>query len=231
MSRIPLTELVISVIAENRQVLDALKEVEAAKERALKSGDSSGLQRELEKLASTVKGSSRALEPLVRNTESLVAEMRNLSIAVRTGIVPVSEGVKRYRELEASLKSQLGTLKEGSAAYRQASQIMKEAVAEAKRLEGAMKGASGAYRTDELKRYVQALTEIKTARNLGLASERDSLTQLKSLQSQMAQYAGSLEKAVLSYASFPRSWLPPLRSRSGSRPSRTGSSRLSGLTL
>lgn len=188
MAGIPLTELIVSVVGENRQILNALKEVEAAKEKALATGDNSGLQRELDKLASVAQQSSRSLEPLVRNTRSLTAEMRNLSVAVKAGIVSVSEGIRQYRALESQLKSQLATLDRNSAGHAELARMMKQAVAEAKSL----KGASGVYKTDEIKRYMKALVDIKAARTAGLASERDSLAQLKSLQSQMAQYAGSL---------------------------------------
>lgn len=54
MAGVPLTELIVSVVGENRQILNALKEVEAAKEKALATGDDSGLQREMKQLGSSV---------------------------------------------------------------------------------------------------------------------------------------------------------------------------------
>jgi len=51
MTQISLLDLVVSVISDNRQALNAAKEVEAACEKALKGGDTSGFQRSLEQLA------------------------------------------------------------------------------------------------------------------------------------------------------------------------------------
>jgi chromosome segregation ATPase len=194
MSRLGLVDLVASVIVENQQAITALKEFEAAKEKAFASGDSVGLQRELEKLAQTTQTVNRNFDPLARSSKVVSAEMRELSTAVKAGLVPVTEGSKRFRELEASLKQQLGTLQKGSSEYRAISAHMKDAGEQARRLEAVVKTANAAFKSDDLARYRQGLNDVITAEKAGIVSRDQAVAQLRSYQSALAQQTGALEK-------------------------------------
>jgi hypothetical protein len=193
-SRIPLTELVVSVIAENRQVLDALREVEAAKERALKGEGNSGLQRELEQLGRTAGEANRKLDPLAGQARETAREMQSLSVAIKTGGVSLNDGLKRYQALEAVLKAQVGALGKAEAGHAGLTKIMKAAGEEGRRLEALNKAVNASYRPDDLTRYARGLTDVLSAERAGLTSKRDAITQLKSYQSALAQQTGALEK-------------------------------------
>lgn len=194
MAGIPLTELIVSVVGDNKQVLQMFKEVEAAKEKALSSGDDSGLRRELEQLAKTATEANRRLEPLAGQARATAKEMQTLSVAIKTGAVSLSDGVKRYQALEAVLKAQVGALDKAGTGYASLSKDMKAATEEGKRLEALNKSLNASYKSDELTRYARGLTDVLSAERAGLTSKRDAITQLKSYQSALAQQTGALEK-------------------------------------
>lgn len=79
MAQIPLLDLVVSVISDNRQALNAAKEVEAAYEKALKGGDTSGLQRSLEQLAKAATEANRRLDLLAGQAHATAQEMQSLA--------------------------------------------------------------------------------------------------------------------------------------------------------
>ena len=199
MSSIGLTDLLATIVVDNTKAINALKEFEAAKQKALDSNDRSGLQADFEKLAAVVKDTNRALEPLTQTTKTLAQQEQNLSIAVKAGVVPAGQAVKAYRDLETAYKTQLATLTKGTAAYKEVSASMKAAGSEAQRLEGLVKGANAAYKSDDLGRYSKGLQDIVTAQKAGVISQNQAIAQLKSYQSVLAQQTGSLEKNTAQY--------------------------------
>lgn len=191
---IPLTDLVVSIIGENRQILQALKEVEVAKERALRGEGDSGLQRDLEQLARVATEASRKLVPLEAQARETARELQSLGVAIKTGAVSVQEGAKRYAALEAVLKAQVGALNKTSTGYTGLSRMMKAAGEEGRKLEALNKSLNTSYKTDDLTRYARGLTDVLSAERAGLTSKRDAITQLKSYQSALAQQTGALER-------------------------------------
>jgi ABC-type tungstate transport system permease subunit len=101
MAGIPLTELIVSVVGDNKQVLNMFREIEDAKKQALDTGDDSGLRRELEQLAKTATEANRRLDPLAGQARATAQEMQALSVAIKTGAVSLNDGLKRYQALEA----------------------------------------------------------------------------------------------------------------------------------
>lgn len=199
---IPLLNLVTKMTADPRELIEAYRQIKTAREQTLTSGDSSVLQRELDKLATAAQQSVKAFDPLSRVVTQANREFKDLATAVKAGVVPVAEGVKQYRALETSIKAQLATLSKSSSEYATLSKTMKAAGEEAKRLEAAQRSAVGVYKVDDLKRYEIALKDIATAQKAGLASSKDTVTQYRSLESALAQQLGSLKQGGAEYRSL-----------------------------
>ena len=199
MADLSLTNLIAAIVVDNKQAISALKEFEAAKTKALETGNKSGLQADFEKLAAVVKDTNRALEPLNQTTKLLAQQQQNLATAVKAGVVPAGQAVKAYRDLEAAYKSHLATLTKGTSSYKEVGASMKAAGSEAQRLEGLVKGANAAYKSDDLGRYSKGLQDIVTAQKAGVISQTQAVAQLKSYQSALAQQTGSLKDGTAAY--------------------------------
>ena len=172
--------------------------VAAARQMLRELGDeaskNSRVQELFRDIATEADKASKSFRPVIDDSRSLSKEMRDLGSAVQRGLMPIGDAAKRLRELETSIGAQLKTLPQTSRAHTELAQVMQKVSAEATQLERANKGLSGSYSTSEVGRYAAALKDIEAKQKGNLISGRDALTQLKSLQGGMAQYAGSLEK-------------------------------------
>lgn len=187
--------LAYSADVENEdQFLATVRRLGDAAQKALASGDNGAFRAELEKTSKAADETLRSLTPLSKATAEFERAWQGLSNVLKTSAGSREANVKGLRDLEAVMKSQLGTLNKNTAEHQVLERVYKSVTAETTRYAQAQR--SVAYPTADISKYANSLEAITNAEKAGLASKKDTLTQLKSLQGAMAEYSGSLGKGT-----------------------------------
>ena len=174
--------------------LATMRKLGEAAQKALASGDNQAFRAELERTSKAADETLRSLTPLAKATGEFERAWQGLSNALKTSAGSREQNLKGLRDLEAVMKSQLGTLSKNTAEHQALERVYKSVTAETGRYAAAQR--SVAYPTADIAKYATSLKAITDAEKAGLASKKDTLTQLKSLQGAMAEYAGSLGKGT-----------------------------------